>query len=79
MILLYLDLEKVNDLCNICDMAPFDVSVISSNAIVDGSSVMGVMGLCDRTVELKPVTTNTIKITEFYKKVKPLGAYFSKE
>lgn len=78
-ILLNLDLEKVNDLCKICDTSLLDVNVVSGSLIVDGCSVMGVMGLCDRVVELKPVTTDPMEIAAFFERVKPLGAYFSKE
>jgi len=76
---LELDLEKVNDLCNICDSSDFDVNIVAGSLIVDGCSVMGVMGLCDRTITIIPVTSDPVEIAAFYERVKPLGAYFVKE
>ena len=75
MIKLDLDLEQVNDLCSICDGVPFDVNVSAGRLIVDGRSVMGVMGLCGRVVEITPITKDQGAITDFFNRIQPLGAY----
>ena len=72
---LELDLEQVNDLCSICDEMPFNIDVCAGRLIVDGCSVMGVMGLCGKTVEIKPITHDIIQIVDFLNHIKPLGAY----
>lgn len=71
-----LDLEQVNDLCNVCDNVPFDVNVIAGRLMVDGRSVMGVMGLCGKIVTIVPITTDDEAIKEFFSRIQPLGAYY---
>lgn len=75
MICVKIKYEIINSLCGICDICPFDVDVVCGRYVVDGTSVLGVIGLIDHTVELKPLTTDINAINEFYKKVAPLGAY----
>ena len=70
-----LDLEQVNNLCKICDTCGFDVNVIAGQLCVDGCSVMGVMGMTGRTVEIVPVTSDIKALSEFIGRVKELGAY----
>lgn len=70
-----LDLDNVNALCQICDSSNFDVNVICGRVCVDGSSVMGVMEMCNRVVTLAPVTYSDKEYEEFFEKVKPLGAF----
>ena len=72
---LYLDISKVNALCAACDSCDFDVNVICGRVCVDGKSVMGVMEMCGRTVELAPVTYDDLEVEEFFRKVKEIGAY----
>lgn len=76
MIKLKLDLEQVNELCSICDSLPFDVNVCAGRLMVDGRSVMGVMGLCGRVVTIKPITTSASDIAKFFSRIEPLGAYY---
>ena len=70
-----LDLEQVNDLCKICDSCSFDVNVIAGQLCVDGCSVMGVMGMTGRTVEIMPVTSDAEELADFISRVEELGAY----
>jgi len=75
MLKLDLDLEQVNDLCKICDSCGFDVNVSCGKLCVDGCSVMGVMGLTGRVVEIMPVTSDAEELADFISQVKELGAY----
>ena len=70
-----LDLEQVNELCKICDSCSFDVNVSAGQLCVDGCSVMGVMGLTGRTVEITPITSDVEELADFISQVKELGAY----
>jgi len=76
MIKLDLDLEQVNDLCSICDTVPFDVNVTAGRLMVDGRSVMGVMGLCGRVVDIIPITSDQSAVADFFSRIQPLGAYY---
>lgn len=77
MIKLYLDIDKVNKLCAICETCDFDVNVMCGRICVDGRSVMGVSQMCGRVVDLAPVTYDDYEVETFYRLVKDLGAYKS--
>lgn len=71
---IYVDLEIINDFCAICDRAPFRVDVIAGRYTVDGSSIMGMMSFCERTVDVVPVTDDIEAIENFFHEIEPLGA-----
>ena len=71
---LHLELWKVNKLCKICDSSHFDINVVSGKFCVDGRSVMGVMRMCGRDIEIVPITTDLENIEKLYERLKPLGA-----
>lgn len=70
-----LELKNVNKFCTICCQKDYDVNVILGRKCVDGRSVLGVMEMCGRVVEVAPVTNDEFEIEDFFRKIKPFGAY----
>lgn len=77
MIKLFLTIDKVEQLCGICDRLDFDVNVMCGRVCVDGRSVLGVTQMCGRVVDVIPVTQDPYEIESFYRSIQELGAYKS--
>ncbi len=75
MICINIKYDIVNSLCGICGSVPFDIDVVCGRYVVDGTSILGVMSVLEREVELRPVTDDLDAWEMFYERVKPLGAY----
>ena len=78
-IMLDLKVDHVNKLCKICETIPGGVNVFCGRRCVDGTSVMGLMGMVGHIVQLCPVTLDEDEFRMFYYNVKQLGAYFEED
>ena len=74
-----LNIDNVNQLCSICDSCGFEVDIVCGIKCVDGKSTLGVMELCNHTVEIVPIAHDYNTISEFYSKIEELGAYMENE
>lgn len=76
----YDNAESVINVCRSFDR-DFDIDLRCGSKIVDAFSYLGVIRLCNHTVEVAPVIAalkNGIdqeKIKELFEELKPLGAY----
>lgn len=72
-------IDNVNKICSICDAYDFDVNIVCGIKCVDGKSTLGVMEMCNHTVEVIPVTHDYHKVSEFFTRLEEVGAYLEEE
>ena len=69
-------LETANKLVKICENYNnyMEVDILHGRYILDGSNVLAVASLLGNTVEVKPITDDSLLLGYFIKDVKEIGA-----